>query len=290
MLRLELALFWERFLANLFRFMQANHVDLDQSVEALRKEWAFLAPYDLPTAEIKDRSAVFVREVSVDQQSTEAYVKIYASQKHPFQRLLRQSRSQNEVRNLLFFRSIGIPTPQILAWGERRNAIGRVVQDFIITEAVKDTLQLDAFIQAVYPSQEDPTHRPPRIEIARQLGKWTRAMHDHNFIHEDLKWRNILARPQAGGADLYWIDCPKGAFKKSGASLDRKKLKDCATLDKLARIQCSKEERTEFIKAYLGDDATPPQVQKLCKDIEDYRRQRFDAKDDQQREDAKENK
>ena len=269
--------------------MSASHVDLNKPVEALRKEWDFLAPYDLPTEDIKVRSAVFVREVSLGQQPTEAYIKIYASKKHPFERLLRRSRSQNEVRNLLFFGSIGIPTPQILAWGEKRNSIGRVVQDFIITEAVKDTLQLDAFIQAVYPSQDDPTHRLPRIEIARQLGGWTRKMHDHNFIHEDLKWRNILARPQRGNTDLYWIDCPKGSFKKSGALMDRKKLKDCATLDKLARIQCSKEERTEFIKAYLGNHATPLQVQKLCKDIEDYRRQHFDAKDDKQREDAKEN-
>ena len=270
--------------------MQASHVDLNKPVEALRKEWTFLAPYDLPTEEIKVRSAIFVREVSVGQQSTEAYIKIYASKKHPFERLFRQSRSQNEVRNLLFFGSIGIPTPQILAWGEKRNSIGRVVQDFIITEAVKDTLQLDAFIQAVYPSQEDPTHRLPRIEIARQLGVWTRKMHDHNFIHEDLKWRNILARQQRGNTDLYWIDCPKGSFKKSGASMDRKKLKDCATLDKLARIQCSKKERTEFILAYLGNDSTPLKVQKLCTDIEDYRRHHFDAKDDKQREDAKEDK
>ena len=270
--------------------MQASHVDLNKPVEALRKEWTFLAPYDLPTEEIKVRSAVFVREVSIGQQSTEAYIKIYASKKHPFERLFRRSRSQNEVRNLLFFGSIGIPTPQILAWGEKRNSIGRVVQDFIITEAVKDALQLDDFIQVVYPFQEDLTHRPPRIEIARQLGRWTRKMHDHDFIHEDLKWRNILARPQRSGTDLYWIDCPKGSFKKPGALLDRKKLKDCATLDKLARIQCSKEERIEFIKAYLGYHATPLKVQKLCKDIENYRRKRFDAKDNKQREDAKENK
>ena len=270
--------------------MQINHVDFDQPVEALRKEWTFLAPYDLPTAEINDRSAVFRNKVSVDQQSTEAYIKIYTSKKHPFERLLRRSRSHNEVRNLLFFGSIGIPTPKILAWGEKRNSIGRVVQDFIITKAVKDTLQLDAFIQAVYPIQENPTHRLSRIEIARQLGRWTRKMHDHNFVHEDLKWRNILARQHRFGADLYWIDCPKGSFKKPGAIMDRKKLKDCATLDKLARIYCSIEERTEFIKAYLGNHATPLKVQKFCKDIEDYRRNNFDAKDDKQRKDAKENK
>ena len=210
--------------------------------------------------------------------------------RHPFERLLRRSRSQNEVRNLLFFGSIGIPTPQILAWGEKRNSIGRVVQDFIITEAVKDALPLDAFIQTVYPNQEDLNHRPARINIVRQLGRWTRRMHDHNFIHEDLKWRNILARPQQGGADLYWIDCPKGSFKKPGKLMDRKKLKDCATLDKLARIQCSKEERAEFILAYLGNDSTPLKVQKLCTDIENYRRERFDPKDDKQKEDAKEDK
>lgn len=273
--------------------MQANQADLNEAVEALRQEWAFLAPYDLPTESIKNRSAVFVREVVTNDSNdstAEAYVKIYASQKHPFQRLLRQSRSRNEVRNLLFFRSIGIATPQVLAWGELRNRIGRVVQDFIITEAVAETLQLDIFVAKFCPSSQNPADRPARLGIARQLGKWTRVMHDRNFIHEDLKWRNILARKQTNGAELFWIDCPKGDFFKLGQALNRKKLKDCATLDKLARIQCSKEERSTFIDAYLGDGAAAEQIQQLCQNIENYRRQRFDPKDDKQRQDVEEYK
>jgi tRNA A-37 threonylcarbamoyl transferase component Bud32 len=195
---------------------------------------------------------VFVREVEDSGKSTQAYVKIYAHRKHPLQRYLRKGRSQTEVRNLLFFRSLGISTPRVLAWGEKRNAIGRIVQEFIITEAVAATQQLDEFVPAYCRDAGNAMHSSMRMQIAEQLGQWTRAMHDANFVHEDLKWRNVLARRSETGVELFWIDCPKGYFAKPGATLERKKLKDCATLDKIARIRCSKEERQTFIKAYLG--------------------------------------
>jgi hypothetical protein len=65
--------------------------------------------------------------------------------------------------------------------------------------------------------------------------------------------------------------------------MKRKQLKDCATLDKLARHECTKEEREAFIRAYLGPDFSEKHAQKLCQEIEDYRRQRFDPKDNRQR-------
>lgn len=268
--------------------MQDAQAQLIQATEALRKDWSFLAPYALPADEVKRRSAVFVCEVDDPAAAdaagakTQAYVKVYANRKHPLQRFLRKGRSQTEVRNLLFFRALGIATPRVLAWGEKRNRIGRIVLEFIITEAVADTQQLDEFVAEHCPDPENAAHRPMRLQMAKQLGQWTRRMHDANFVHEDLKWRNVLARHSADGAELFWIDCPKGYFTQAGTALTRKKLKDCATLDKIARIRCSKEERQAFIKAYIGSEASENQVQTLCREIENYRRGRFDAKDNLQ--------
>ncbi|MGZ0709062.1 lipopolysaccharide kinase InaA family protein [Coraliomargarita sp. W4R53] len=270
-------------MTNLLTIMQDAQAHLNQATEALRQEWTSLAPYALPLENVKDRSAVFVREVKDSEGSTtQAYVKIYANQKHPLQRFLRKSRSQTEVRNLLFFRSIGISTPRILAWGEHRNALGRIIKDFIITEAIPDSLQLDEFVPTHCPDRSRPEYCSLRNQIIKQLGQWTAAMHAHGFIHEDLKWRNILARSTNQAVELYWIDCPKGSFRK-GSGLARKKLKDCATLDKIARIDCDKKERRNFLCAYLDSPSNSPEVAQMCDQIEEYRKRRFDVKDDQQR-------
>lgn len=256
-------------------------------MEALRKPWSFLEALDLPTDDVRDRSKVFVCDVETENGQRSCFVKIYANRLHPFQRWMRQSRSQNETRNLCFFREVGIPTPEIVAWGQRRNWMGRIVQEFIITAAEADTVQLDDFTRLNCPTPNDASEI--RQRIASQLGGWTRSMHDNGFIHEDLKWRNILARLSGNEVELFWIDCPKGKFYPQGSALERKKLKDCATLDKIARIQCSKQERRLFIQAYLGDDANESDQQQLCQRIERYRSQRFDPKDDKQRDNAKEN-
>lgn len=262
--------------------MQEQEAYLKQATKALQKDWSFLEPCSLPLEDVRDRSAVFIRQITDAGRSVEAYVKIYANLKYPLQRYLRQGRAQNEVRNLLFFDTLQIPSPAVLAWGERRSRIGRILQEYIITEAVPGTVQLDQFVKKHCPDPGQPVRR----KIAERLGQWTRVMHDHKFTHEDLKWRNILVRDKNGEPELFWIDCPKGGFSKSGPKLERKKLKDCATLDKLAHIQCSKEEREAFVKAYLGTDATSDAIRSLCQKIEMYRSARFDAKDERQRADA----
>lgn len=272
--------FFQSFGFRYFRFNQ-KQCPINQATEALRRDWSYLETYSLPLEAIKDRSAVFIRKVTDNEHSTEAYVKIYANRKYPFQRYLRKGKAYTEVRNLLFFQSIQIPTPRILAWGERRNRIGRIIQEFIITEAVPGALQLDQF------AKHDESNRPLRRKIAEQLGGWTRAMHDRGFIHEDLKWRNILVSVEEDTPGLFWIDCPKGGFYKASAMLERKKLKDCATLDKLARFECTKAERAAFVRAYLGTGATHNAISSLCHKIETYRNARFDAKDDRQRADAR---
>lgn len=263
--------------------MHDRKVKLKLATQALQRDWAFLDPYFIPSNNLAERSAIFVREVKDSGKTAEAYVKIYSYRKRPLQRYLRKGRSQTEVRNLLFFNSIGISTPRVIAWGEKRNAIGRIVQEYIITEAVAEAQQLDTFVAEHCPEPKQDEQSQLRMQIVQKLGQLTRVMHEADFVHEDLKWRNILARHSESGAEIFWIDCPKGYFSKAGAALDRKKLKDCATLDKIARTHCSKEERQAFLRAYMGKAVTSKELKKLCQKIEDYRRGRFDAKDDMQK-------
>jgi tRNA A-37 threonylcarbamoyl transferase component Bud32 len=267
--------------------MQKRQAELEQQTEALRKEWTFLKAFDLDTEKFVGRSAVFQKTIRIEDKDVPVFIKVYSNKKHPLQRMFRQGKSRTEARNLLFFQSIDIPTPRIIAWGNRRNRIRRIVEEFIITEAISDAQQLDHYVPKYCPDRSKPEYQNRRDQIIQCLGGWTRRMHAANFIHEDLKWRNILARTHADEVSLFWIDCPKGYFAKPGATLTRKKLKDCATLDKIARIQCSKAERQTFIKAYLDTNASNEDIQQMCQQVEAYRKIRFDAKDNIQREHAK---
>ena len=101
------------------------------------------------------------------------------------------------------------------------------------------------------PDRSQPVYCSRRDSIIDQLSHFTRAMHAQHFYHQDLKWRNILARIDGDQTELFWIDCPKGDFTRSTIHQSRRALKDCATLDKLGRLHCTKEERLRFVAGYL---------------------------------------
>lgn len=84
--------------------------------------------------------------------------------------------------------------------------------------------------------------------VSRQLARATRAMHDHHFAHNDLKWRNLLVNDEG---ELFLIDCPTGAFW-FGPFLRRRITKDLACLDKVAKYQLSRTQRLRFYLQYRG--------------------------------------
>jgi tRNA A-37 threonylcarbamoyl transferase component Bud32 len=262
--------------------MIPTQAELNQQTDALRKELSFLDQFGVDPADVNIRSKVYQREFTENGVRIPVFVKVYSHKKHPLQRLWRTAISRTETRNLLFFQSIGIAVPRVIAWGQRTNSIGRVTEAFIITEAIPGTQTLSEFIPEACPDRSTPAYCQRRDSILGQLGRWTRAMHAHNFHHQDLKWRNILARMQDDQVELFWIDCPKGDFPKLPFQQKRNKLKDCATLDKLARLHCSREERLRFVATYLQQAADTPAVRELSAAISNYRRQRFATEDERQ--------
>ena len=153
---------------------------------------------------------------------------------------------------------------------------------YIITEAIPDTQTLNEFMTTACPDRSQPVYCSRRDSIIDQLSHFTRAMHAQHFYHQDLKWRNILARIDGDQTELFWIDCPKGDFTRSTIHQSRRALKDCATLDKLGRLHCTKEERLRFVAGYLNQPIDAPEVATFAQAISRYRRKRFDAKDERQ--------
>lgn len=252
--------------------MQNRHAGLEQQTEALRREWSFLHSFGLDTKKLIDRSAVFQQTIVIEGEEVPVFIKVYANKKHPLQRIFRRGKSRTEVRNLLFFQSIGIPTPRIVAWGNRRNRIGRIVEEFIITEEVPDSLTLDQHVR------RKSLSRLQAARLARTLGCWLRNMHTNNFYHKDIHWRNILIRCKNQKLTISLIDCPRGDFYYSTIRSRYWRLKDCAILDKYANVLVDDIARSVFLQAYLNASCNSSSFKKWSQRIPAYRLARFDQK------------
>jgi tRNA A-37 threonylcarbamoyl transferase component Bud32 len=263
--------------------METRLAQIERQTDSLKKDWSYLEALKLDNCAQINRSAVFQQNIQVDGTELPVYIKLYAYSKPPWQRWFRQSKSRNEVRNLLFFKSIHIPTPRIIAWGVRKNRLGLIREEFIITEAIPKTKMLDDYVTAACPDRSTCEFRKRRDSIIDQLSQWTRKMHESGFFHQDLKWRNILARTKGTQVELFWIDCPKGYFSSFSIQQKHGRIKDCATLDKIARIRCTHKERRQFVAGYLKQAINSTEVETFSSKISRYRRNRFDAQDEQQR-------
>ncbi len=182
----------------------------------------------------------------------------------------RPSKARCEFQNYATFTRLGIACAEPIACGEERDALGRLRRAFIVTRAIPSAQTLVEFWS------ERRATRAERITLIEQLARWTRRLHDENFFHHDLVWRNILVnRDGAGTPRLWWIDCPRGAFNTWAALRSRKLLKDLASLDKSAAQFCSRAERLRFVKIYLGTTRLDGAAKKLIRDELAYRQSRW---------------
>ena len=247
--------------------MQPDRRALDQATQSVHKDVSLLSALNVDASAINQRSAVFERIYKDSSgKHVPAFVKVYTYRQHPLERLWRSGRSRIEARNLIFFQQSGIAAARVIAWGEHKNAVGKLVYEYIITEAVPDTQTLDQFVAEHCPDRSRPEYSSRRDQLLEQLGRATARIHAQHFFHKDLKWRNLLARLAGETVETFWIDCPKGDFHAPPWPQQHGRLKDCATLDKIARLSCTKEERLRFVAHYLGATESSEQVAAFAKD------------------------
>lgn len=182
--------------------------------------------------------------ILVERDGVRYYVKRYWRAGKGLRRYIGRPRVKAEWQNLRLFDTWGIPTAAVVACGLERK-IGAFVRGALITRELEGTCNLAELV-----ARKDVRLRDfAWVDIvSRQLAQATRALHDHHFTHNDLKWRNLLVNDKA---ELFFIDCPTGTFWW-GPLLRYRIIKDLACLDKVASKVLSRTQRLRFYLQYRG--------------------------------------
>ena len=187
------------------------------------------------------------------------YVKRYWGAGKHLRRYLGRPRVKAEWQNLRHFARWGMPTATLVAYGLERNK-GQFVRGALITRELPNTQDLSAIAHAKDPRLQD---RQWLAGISQQLASATATMHAHHFVHNDLKWRNLLVDDQAR---LFFIDCPGGSFW-FGPMLRYRIIKDLACLDKVAKYQLPRSVRLRFFLQYRGHSKLTAADKKMLRRI-----------------------
>ncbi len=198
-----------------------------------------------------------VTRVSVG--DTRFYVKRYAGNGKNLSRswfglrgLIGPQRVNKEWQNLRRFAAWGIPTARLVAFGlERRFAY--FLRGTLITEELRGTTDLARMAREADPRLQNRTWV---ASVARQIAVATRRMHAEGFVHNDLKWRNLLV-DNAASPTVYFIDCPAGSHWW-GVFLRYRIIKDLACLDKLGQYHLTRSQRLRFYLDYTGHAKLTP--------------------------------
>ena len=111
------------------------------------------------------------------------YVKKYHQGGKWMRRYIGRSRVRAEWENLKYLALQGIPTPQLIAYGQK-SRWGIFQCGAIVTKEILNTVDLAKLVSKKSALINDPIWFR---QVAGQVAVFTRRMHDSGFIHNDLK-------------------------------------------------------------------------------------------------------
>jgi hypothetical protein len=188
----------------------------------------------------------------------------------------RSSKAKREYENYAVFDRLGIASAERVACGEQRDGLGRLKRAFIITRGISNTSTLVDFLANQPSNGAAMEAKRKRKAIIEQLAGMMRRIHDAEFFHHDLFWRNILVQTNPGEAiKVWWIDCPRGKFTHSKRLQYRHLLRDIAALDLSAETCLTPRDRIAFLKLYLGQQRLDAGAKKLIADALAYRKKHW---------------
>ncbi len=183
---------------------------------------------------------------------TTYYVKYYRRNGKWVRKYFGRGRLQGEWENLLYFAALGIPIPRLVGYGHHYHR-GKFQRGALVTAEVPHANDLLTL------SRRQPQLFKERnwlLPILRQTADYTGRLHQHGFIHWDLKWRNILISDDCQSSpQVYFFDCPLGRERR-GWLRRRGEIKDLACLDKVGKKVLSRSQRLTFFKCYRQRQTT----------------------------------
>ena len=182
--------------------------------------------------------------IKVNIADTNYYVKRYTSGGSGLRKYMGRSRIRAEWENMLLFHSLGVPAANVVAYGEECS-FGMLKRGALITEEFANSSDLHR-ISSRWP--ELFKAKEWTDSVIHQIATSTRVLHENNFNHTDLKWRNILISLDCSPR-IALIDCPAGETRPLFLAR-RGFIKDLACLDKMAKKVLSRSQRLKFFKIY----------------------------------------
>lgn len=253
------------------------------------KTWRVLSPWDKSskiTSCFSSMEAIFKIEGQILSKSSQSeifsqdvdgktyFIKRYFRSKN-IGSWLGFSRFQKELRNQLWFNQQGIPSANVVAFGQHQ-FLFKTIKGVLVTECVNNTQELSEIAKKI---PEKFTNKYWRETVILKLAKITSTLHQARFCHNDLHWRNILVQ-QATADDepsIFLIDCPSGK-KLIWPFLNYRKFKDLANLDKLAPTYLSRTQRLRFFLAYRGIEKLTAKDKEMIREVIRHKENRLKRK------------
>ena len=193
--------------------------------------------------------------------------------KKPWRYVLNLSHPAREWRNYQALYKLGIPAPEVLAYGETRNG-WKIVDSFIVTRFLEGTRDGRDFMPGGK-RRDDVALRKRFCELA---APHLATLHRHNFFHKALHPRNIIYRGETPETlEIFFIDVARCRIRfkwlMKGAILF-----DLYT--PLRDLALPAEESRKFLAAYLENYPDAPfDSAALEKRLRAYRRhgKKFDV-------------
>jgi len=201
----------------------------------------------------------------------DVFIKVYRYMGDQWRHRFRRDKASLEANNYALLKDIGIGTPGIIAFGSRRSGF-RLVDAVIITRALPDVISLDRLFEQRWPDARKHANDSLRADVLAQVLDEVRRMHDAEFFHVDLQWRNILigglgSQPSAvshqpsadmGRIRVYFLDAPRGGIRRSPWAQEHGRLRDLSCLYKEARRRLSRTEQLRWLLIYRGETRVTP--------------------------------
>ena len=158
-----------------------------------------------------------------------------------------RSKVRSEFANLLQLREWRLDAPEPIAYGEERKG-GWLVRSFLISRSVPNPKPLHVFIRDALADRATGESRCVRRELVDKLAAYTLRLHEHQFVHHDFFWRNILLSGDSLD-HFFLIDAHKGR-KWLPWKERRSRAEDLAALDAPAPRFFRRAERLRFFLLY----------------------------------------
>lgn len=181
-----------------------------------------------------------------------------------FEFMFRPGKAAVEAWAYSTLKRLGIPTLEVVAFGERR-IFGSLMASFIVTREVPDTQDMSRYGPDVWYHLPQDERRRVYQEVTGRLIEQIRRAHAASFFHHDLKWRNILLQKGTDGYMPVWIDAPRASLM--GLRRRRGVVVDLSGLARIAISLTSKYDRMRFVWQYLGNSRGPGDASRLYREV-----------------------